>query len=840
LKKQFRIPSLHSSRPVNPTGLPLDRSKRILLLIFVLLLPFFGSTQTRMVGGKVLDSAMGDPIPYVNVSVIGSEIGAVTDSVGRFRIGVPEEKDSLLISCIGYKDRALEIEKDASPLRIKLSPQEHRLREIEILPKERKNPAHPILRKVHEKKEENRPEGIQAYERESYNKVHVGLHPKEKWLDSWWSGPFDFVFDNIDSSRGKAYLPLFISETISREFFRKGPPAQRKEYIIAQSNSGFENPTVTKYLGNHYQRIQLYENTIDLFGKQFISPISKHSLSFYHYYLTDSLRIEGERYYRVRFRPKRKGDLCFRGALLIHKGSYGIRKLRMRMGEDLNINYIGMLRVRQNFHRTEGDRWILARDEWDLEASVFLSQERERQAFYAKKTTSFRDLRIGKERPDSIYTGTDDISNEWRIEDPSDSLWERRRHEELSENEKAVFAITDSIKEMPHYKFARTMARGYVEAGPVEFGPILGAYSFDEIEGHRLQFGMRTKAPFDERLVLNAYGAYGTKDEAWKYGGDARFFLSKAPRSSVGASYQKDLQQLGMSDLLFSNDHLITSAMRRNPQNKLNGVEAYSVFYNKEWPIGLRHTIEFGNRTLTPRGALSFQRMGREGVVDIPSISSTELDISLHFAYREKFYNTAYDRYSLGSDYPILDIRYSKGIKGFLGGDYGHHKLAISLRHDLDLGYLGTSEYRLRGGRIWGTLPYPLLEIHDGNETFFLDEASFNTMNYYEFVSDRYASLSLTHHFEGLFFDRIPILRKLKLREVISGKALIGGLQEKNRQEMMLLEDTRTLDRPFVELSAGVENILSFIRIDGVWRLTYRDRPDISTFGFRGTVQFGF
>jgi hypothetical protein len=113
-------------------------------------------------------------------------------------------------------------------------------------------------------------------------------------------------------------------------------------------------------------------------------------------------------------------------------------------------------------------------------------------------------------------------------------------------------------------------------------------------------------------------------------------------------------------------------------------------------------------------------------------------------------------------------------------------------------------------------------------------------MNYYEFVSDRYASLSLTHHFEGLFFDRIPILRKLKLREVISGKALIGGLQEKNRQEMMLLEETRTLNEPFVELSAGVENILSFIRIDGVWRLTYRDRPDISTFGFRGTVQFGF
>lgn len=796
--------------------------------------------MAQNVSGKVIDANNEHPLPYVNITVPESSVGAVTDSLGRFSIRIPAGHDSLHFSSIGYKERGIRIQGERRGMTVKMAPEEHKLKEVEIVPKEHKNPAHPIIRKVQREKTSNSSEGIEHFDRETYNKVHIGLHPKKHWKESWWARPFDFVFDNVDSSRGKPYLPLFISETLSREYFRAGPPATRKEYIIAQENSGFKNPTVTKYLGNHYQRIELHKNTIDLFGKQFISPISDHSLSFYHYYLEDSIRIDGDRYYRIRFQPRRKGDLCFEGSLLIHRGTYGVRKVTMRMAPNVNMNYIGALHVKQNYRKVEGGHWVLVRDEWNMEASVFLSQERQRQAFYARKTSSFRDIHVGERRPDSIFTGTDDISNKRRIEEPSDSLWKDDRHEELTGNEKAVFEITDSIKKMPHYKIARTMARGYVEAGPVEFGPILGAFSFNQVEGQRYQFGMRTDSPFDERLVMDAYVAYGTLDEKWKYGGNARFFLSKEPRSSVGFSAQKDLEQLGRSELLFDNDHLISSALRRNPANKLNGVEKYDLFYNKEWPIGLRHTIELGKRTLTPRGALSFRRREGEGITDIASVTSTELSFFLHFAFREKFYNTSYDRYSLGSDYPILDLRYSKGIKDFLNGDYNHHRLALSLQHQVNLGYLGELNYRLKGGKIWGTLPYPLLELHEGNETFFLNESAFNTMNYYEFVSDEYASLSVNHHFEGLFFDRIPLLRKLKLREVISGKALIGDLHERNREEMLLLEGTRTLSEPFIEVSAGIENILSFIRIDGVWRLTYRDRPNISTFGLRGTVHFGF
>ncbi|MFB6257531.1 MAG: DUF5686 family protein [Flavobacteriales bacterium] len=792
------------------------------------------------VKGRVIQAGTEQGIPYVNITVVDTRKGTVSDSSGRFRIQMPYGKDSLHFSCIGYRERTVAIKGDHQDLVIELSPKEHRFKEVKIVPEERKNPAHPIIQKVQEHKDSNSHEAIDHFNRESYNKVHVGLRPKAEWLNSWWSKPFRFVFENIDSSRGKAYLPLFISETLSREFFRRGPPSSRKEYILAQENSGFKNPTVTKYLGNHYQRIELHENTIELFGKQFISPISDHSFSFYHYYLADSLALNAETYYRIRFKPQRKGDLCFQGNILIHKGSYGVREVRMRMAPDVNINYLGKFRVRQNFERSKKGQWLLVRDHWYLEASVFLADEKEHQSFYAKKITSFEDIRIGKAGADSIFTGTDDISNERRIEEPSDSFWVEHRHEKLSDNERAVFSITDSIKKMPHYKVARTLARGYVDAGPVEFGPILGAYSFDQVEGHRFQFGMRTKAPFSERLIMDGYIAYGTKDEAWKYGGNARFFLSKSPRSSIGISGQKDLQQLGRSELLFENDHLISSALRRNPANKLNGVREYSIFYNKEWPIGLRHSIELGKRTLTPRGALAFRKKTEEGVVNVPSITSTELDISLHFAYREKYYTTSYDRYSMGSDYPILDLHYSKGLKGFLEGEYDHHRIALSLQHRINTGYLGELNYRLKTGKIWGSLPYPLLELHDGNETFFLNDEAFNTMNYYEFVSDEYASISITHHFEGLLFDRIPIIREMKLREVVSGKALIGNLHQRNREKMKLLDGTRSLGKPFVELSVGIENIFSFIRIDGVWRLTYRDRPNISTFGLRGTVQFGF
>ncbi|MFB6258702.1 MAG: DUF5686 family protein, partial [Flavobacteriales bacterium] len=328
-----------------------------------------------------------------------------------------------------------------------------------------------------------------------------------------------------------------------------------------------------------------------------------------------------------------------------------------------------------------------------------------------------------------------------------------------------------------------------------------------------------------------------------------KYFLQRNPTwEYIGASYQKDLQQLGAGKKLLENDNILNSTFRRREADRLNSIESFRIFYNKDWNMGLSTQLEARKRTLSPRGSLQYLKSTENGTTrEVKGISTTEISLYSHYAFKERYYTTSYQRFSLGSNYPVLDLNYTYGFDNFLGSDHGYQKLLGRISHKVRIGYPGTFQYRIEAGKYWGKLPYPLLELHDGNETYFLNTDAFNMMNYYEFVSDEYASLFLTHHFEGLFFNRIPYLRRLKFRTVVSGKALVGSFKDANREKMILPDQLYTIQsegdpfkKPYVEASVGIENILTFLRVDAVWRLSHLDHPNISPFGVRATVHFGF
>ncbi len=518
-----------------------------------------------------------------------------------------------------------------------------------------------------------------------------------------------------------------------------------------------------------------------------------------------------------------------------------MKKVEAAISPGSNINYIREFHFTQDFDRFRNEYWMLTDNDVNVEAAILIPHNMRWQEFYGHKTTHYEDFVFGKERPDSLYTSTDDIAMEDTADERGLSYWRKERPVPLTDNEKAVFEITDSIKQTPHYKVLRSLAKGFAEVGPIEIGPFFAIYSFNPIEGNRFRLGGRTSAPLDGNLVMDGYAAYGLKDDEFKYGGSARYFFQRNPTwDYLSASYRKDLEQLGKSQTIFRDDNILTSAFRRNPANKLNGVEEYRLSYNKEWPLGLAHILQVQRRTIRPLGALEYQKSVDGELQQVKDITTTEAMASFHFGFKERYYTTDYRRFSLGSNYPILDMNFTYGFKDLLGGDHEYQKLIARISHRLRLGYIGRLDYRLEAGKYWGVLPYPLLELHDGNETFFLNRTAFNTMNYYEFASDEYVSLFLTHHFQGLFFNRIPLLRKLKWREVVSGKAVIGNLSDANKEILQIPGTLHELNEPYIEASAGIENIFSFLRVDAIWRLSYLDHPNIVKFGIRGTVQFGF
>ena len=408
--------------------------------------------------------------------------------------------------------------------------------------------------------------------------------------------------------------------------------------------------------------------------------------------------------------------------------------------------------------------------------------------------------------------------------------------------------MIDTLKQVPQFKtyldVLNIIFTGYKVAGPLEFGPYYSLYSFNPVEGNRFRLGVRTSNDFSTRLALGGFLAYGLKDQKFKYGANVFYFLSKdQPRISVEARYSIDVEQLGQSRNAFQQDNFLSSFFRRNPATKLTLVEDWEIDYNHEWFYGFSNKLIGRKRSFTPLGSLEYIQPVSDAIkIKIPNIHTTEVGLYTRFAYKERYVAGEFDRISLGTKYPVLEALVTKSLPGVLNGLYNYTKLEFAISHKLSLGYLGNLRYGAKSGKVLGFAPYPLLEVHQGNETFFYLDNAFNTMNFFEFVSDQFVSVYGEHHFEGLFFNSLPLFRKLKWREVVSAKAVYGSYNPKNSEILELSENINTFSRnkPFIEAAVGVENIFKFLRLDALYRLSYLDNPNIVKFGIRAKLQLTF
>jgi hypothetical protein len=303
------------------------------------------------------------------------------------------------------------------------------------------------------------------------------------------------------------------------------------------------------------------------------------------------------------------------------------------------------------------------------------------------------------------------------------------------------------------------------------------------------------------------------------------------------------MEQLGQSQNAFREDNILGSFLRRNPNTKLTLVDEYRGWYEREWFTGFTNMFLMRHRTLDPRGSLVYIRPPTDdaGPRLIDNITTFEAAVNTRFAYLEKYVSGEFTRVSLGTKYPVLEMHMGFGLKNVLGSEYEYQRLVMRVQQKIPVGALGNLRYTATAGRLWGTLPYPLLIIHSGNETFYYDDMAFNTMNFFEFLSDRFASVFVEHHMDGFLFNRVPLFRRLKWREVLTFKAVVGDLDPKHRQVMVLLPGMYDLKGgPFAEAAVGVENILKILRVDMLWRLAYRDHPNVPLWTVRAKLYFNF
>lgn len=778
-------------------------------------------------------------MPFVNVSFVGTTIGTVTDFDGNFFLETRTPGDSLSVSYLGYFPKRVAVKKGVfQELNFSLEPESFSLEAVVVKPGE--NPAHKILRNIIKNKNRNNTDNLDSYSYESYNKIEVDLNNvDENMKNKKIFKQFQFIFDYVDTNAvtGKAYLPIFISEAISDYHFQRRPKVER-EIIKATKISGVKNESVAQFTGKIYQKVNVYDNYINVFDQGLVSPIADAGLLYYKYYLIDSAYIGNKWCYQVSFKPRRRQEPTFTGDFWVNDTTWAIVKTQVRIASDVNINFVNDLVATAEYKLLNDTLWFP--DKLTLFVDFNLTDKT--TGFFGHKTTVYNNVKVNTPLPQSLEAVNEPVVVRDSAMQKSNDYWQTARPFELTEKEAGIYSMVDSVQQVPMYKtfidIVNMFVNYYYVVGKFEIGPYYKTYSFNEIEGNRFRVSGRTSNAFSTRLMISGFAAYGDKDNRFKYGLGGLYMINKSPREAVSIDYKSDIEQLGQSPNALTEDNILTSILRRNPNYKLSLVKEFTLSYQKEWITGFSNSITFNHKVVFPTEYIPFTQVS-DGAM-LPRITNAMLTINTRWQKDERFVAGEFERVSLGSPYPELNFNVSGGLKGVLNSDYDFLKLHFNYYHKFNINPFGYARLILDAGKIFGKVPYPMLQLHEGNETYAFDRYAFNMMNYYEFASDQYVSVFFEHHFQGFFLNRIPLMRRLKWREVAAGKFLVGSISDENKNVLEFPLGLNEVSEPYYEVSVGVENIFKVFRVDAMWRLSHLENPDIEKFGVRVGLQIIF
>jgi hypothetical protein len=528
----------------------------------------------------------------------------------------------------------------------------------------------------------------------------------------------------------------------------------------------------------------------------------------------------------------------------------------MTISKSINLNWVKNLRIIQEFEKIQDYGWMLTTDEISIDFGV----TEEKLGIYGQKTTSYKNYQLDETKADSIYAAISKNRNK-DIENDTEAYWSSRRPLQLSNPEQRVYTLMDSLKKVPAFKRAVDVtllaSTGFISAlWPVEIGPANTFYSYNPIEGSRLRFGGRTTPRFSKKIYFNSYVAYGTTDEKYKYYvGTTYLFTNKTifdfPLKTLTISYLNDIKIPGQ-ELLYTQENNILLSFKRGTNDLMNYDKTFKIEHLNEFENHFSYTAAYEYTRQTPTGGLYYNSTNYMLHLNNPSyINISQFDLDLRYAPNEQFFQSRLYRIPIVNKYPVFLFQYSLGSR-LISNDYNYQKLSLSVSKRFYLSFLGYTDVTCEAGEIFGKVPYPLLDISRANQTYSYQPLSYNLMNFLEFVNDKYVALFADHCFNGLIFNKVPLLKALKLREYVTCKVLYGGLNKTNDPNsqsglFQLPVDntgkpiTYTFGNvPYVETSVGVSNILKFFRVDYVQRLTYLNHPNISTTGLRVSIKMDF
>jgi len=865
--------------PAYPGTLSMNQNRLVIFIPFILCVLTIGGAAQRSVAqntvitGVVIDAKDKLPVPNATISVIGSTQGTSTGTDGRYRLVLSGSYDQIRFSFVGYTN----VDKNFLPgreqvINVALRASATQLQEVTVKSgkkqrySNRVNPAVELIKKVIAHKPENRPESYVYQQYTSYEKMMFCLsNLSEKFMHKRIFKNYQFLFREQDSTAigGKNVLPLYMEEKLSDNFI-SSRPEHRKQIIRATKQVKYDenfvdNQGLQSYFNRMYQDIDIYDNNISLLSNQLLSPIADNAPGAYKFFITDTIKDQSPQLVELSFTPRNTTDMLFEGRIYITlDGHYAVEHAVLSANKNINLNFVRRMEAILKFDRAANGKYFLSNS--DLKIDFGINKEKG-GGIFGERTVVINGFQVTPAKPASFFEGKEVIV-EQGADEKTDEFWTKNRLDTLTTAEAEVYRNIDSLQTIPSFRrtmdIATLLLAGYKNFGWFEVGPVNTFYSINPVEGFRLRLGGRTSPKLSKRYYFETYAAYGFKDEKWKYflSGTYSFdnkYVYDFPQNYLRGYYEKDISIPGNPLQFVLEDNLFLSFKRGSNQKYLYN-EYYRLDYVREFENHFSYSIGFRNRTQSAAGQLYFNNLLDGKPNTINNLTSTELTFGLRYAPHEEFYQGRLERIPIPNKYPVLALDYTEGLKNVFNSSYGYQTLHGRIDKHLYLSQLGYADITFQAAHTFGQLPYPLLTIHRGNQTYSYnpDPSTYNLMNFLEFVSDHYESISYDQHLNGVILNKVPLFKRLKWRETIGFRALWGGVRDENNPALhpnlyqFPLDGngrpiTYTLgSTPYLEGSVGVENIFKFFGVSLVRRFNYLDHPDAIKYGFRTSATILF
>lgn len=851
--------------------------KNILILLLLILAQAAGA---QTITGVVVEESTGDTIPFPSVQYKKEKIATSGNAYGRFSIK-RLNGEKLTFSAVGYQELTILIGPNTpSEMKITLKTDTKQLKGVTVKTKRSKysrknNPAVELMKRVIAAKKRTDLANHDYYQFNKYQKITFAINDiKPTELENEKLKKKKWLINQIETCpyNNKLILPLSVDETVTRNIYRKDPKTE-KSIIMGQSSSGVNDLIETGDILNNvlkdvFTDVDLYDDQIRLLQYPFTSPIGKDAISFYRFYIVDTVYVDRDKCFHLQFLPNNQQDFGFRGEIwILTDSTLHVKRCNLTLPKKSDVNFVDNLQIIQEYTRLPEGDWALTTDDMFVEMSIakFLTKA------IVIRTTRMSDYAFD-ELPDKLFKGKTKVLHESNAMMRDEAFWDKYRSVELTKSESSMDAFINNLSQQKAFEYiifgVRAFIENFVETGSqnhpskVDIGPINTMISSNFIDGVRTRISAQTTANLNPHWFLSGYYARGWDSRKNYYKGELTYSFNKKeylprefPKRTLTFTSTYDVCSPSDKFMHTDKDNVFT-ALKWTKVEKMMFYNRQQLSFEREEEWGFRTTISLKTEENEACGDLFFKPLSMVGMEDAMigqgKFRTTEARIELRYAPGETFINTKQRRLPVNLDAPVFTLSHTTGIKGFLGGDYDYNFTEASIYKRLWLNSWGKIDILAKGGIQWNKVPFPLLIMPAANLSYIISDETFNLINNMEFLNDRYASLDISWDLNGKIFNRIPLLKKLKWREWLGIKCLWGTLTDKNNPTLaanagdgMLMEfpeGSYIMDskRPYIELIAGIHNIFKIIHIQYVHRLNYNHLPTATKNGVRLMMRLTF